>query len=239
MTLNKGIANGSKREIILNTLKSIALMVFYDFLIKPLITSLISSLHIPNVFSFFPPDSLLIGFIAFLYIHFRPGRNIDLIIDQADRNIIEKSIKTRDQTEDERGKTRHGSERWNEYSEKIAFFNRQIGRYGKRILARAKSRQTERGGGIPIFRFSMSPTQIKWVLSILFIFSLIVSIGAYSLISIQNDTIETLTFQASEEGIANLRIEIDEINASFMDLKIRMCLAPGPFLGQGLTQGLG
>ena len=221
MTLNKFLANGSKREIILNTLKSFALMVSYDFFIKPLISYLISYLHIPNVFSLLPPDSLLIGFIAFLFMHFRPGRNIDLILAQADRKIIEKSIKTRDQTEDERGKTRHGSEQWNELSKKIAFFDRHIGHYERRILARAKSRHTERGADIPLFGFSMSPTQIKWVLGSLMIFSLIVSIGAYSLISIQNDNIETLTSQVSEEGIANIRIEIDELNTSYMDLKIQ------------------
>ena len=141
MTLNEFLANGSKREIILNTLKSFALMVFYDFLIKPLISYLISSLQIPNVFSLLPPDSLLIGFIAFLYIHFRPGRNIDLILNQADRKIIEKSIKTRDRTEDERGKTRHGSEQWNELSEKIAFFDRHIGQYERRIKIRRSSKE--------------------------------------------------------------------------------------------------
>lgn len=137
MPFIESLANGSKREIVLNGLKSIIPMVIYDFSIKPLIINFLIPLQIPSfLFYLLTPNSLLIGFIAFLYIHLRRGRNIDIILDQADKKIIEKSIKIRDKTEDERAKTRHGSEQWNELSEKIAFFDRHIGHYERRIKNR-------------------------------------------------------------------------------------------------------
>ncbi len=139
MTLNEFSANGIKRESILKTLISFALMVFYDFLIKPLLTNLLRYLQIPNVFSLLPPNTYLIGFIAFLYIHFRPGSNIDLILEQSDRRVIKISIEIKNKAEEERGKTRHGSEQWNELSEKIGAYDRHIGHYEKRIKARKRS----------------------------------------------------------------------------------------------------
>lgn len=200
------------RKFIINAVLSVLFTLIYDFLVYPFIS---------DIFAIPLSSGLLIGFIFFLCLILLSGGEFANSILQADKRELQAFLKIRAEAEEERGKLRYGTAKWREVSDKLGFYDRHIGHYERRIEKREQERQNKRGSAIPIFGINMSPKQIKWVLGSLFIFSLGGTIGAYSLISIQTEKIETLTVQVSEEGIANLIREIDEINTSYMDLRIQ------------------